>query len=207
MTKLAVITMEGKDSQALEFPPGWLETPVKPHLLNSAVLYHRARQRQGTHASLTRSEVRGSNRKVYRQKGTGNARMGSQKVSQRRSGGVAHGPRPRSHAIKMNKKERKQILRAALAERVRTKSLRVIDHIAPESHKTKDFARWLVQQQTPKVLLVVEKPSQNLLRASSNLPQVELIVPTRLNVYKLMRYPQALVSREAMEILQQRLIA
>ena len=205
--KLAVSTMAGEDSPVLEFPPGWLDAPLKPQLIKQAVVYHRARLQQGMHSSQTRGAVTGTGRKAYSQKGTGRARMGSGKAPHRRSGGVAHGPHPRSHALKMNKKERKQILRAAIADRVQNKKLHLINEIDPTSHKTKQFALWLAKQQIMRVLIVVEAPSKNLLRASANLPNVGLIVPTRLNLEKLMRYPQMLVSRKAMEILQQRLVA
>ncbi len=199
--------MKAPGDPKVELPASWLEDSLKPHLLKQAVVYHSVRERQGTHSCLSRNAVSGTGRKAYKQKGTGRARMGSGKAPHRRGGGVAHGPKPRSYEIKMNKKERKQILRAALVACAESKKLHLIDDVSPASHKTKDFVGWLKEQQTPRALIVVDNPSKNLLRASANLPGVELIVPARLNVVKLMQHPHLIISRKAMEILQERLAA
>jgi large subunit ribosomal protein L4 len=171
------------------------------------VVYQRAKLRQGTHATKSRGQVSGSTRKLYRQKGTGSARAGDRKAVQRRGGGVVHGPVPRSHAIKLNKRVRKAALRGALAEKLRQGQIVVLDAIEPASHKTKDFAAWLAHIEAPEALIVTHEVGENLALAARNLPQVVVVHFGQVNVYNLLLYDKVLVTRQAMLALQERLAA
>jgi len=207
MGQVSVIKMDQSKAEPLELSDGFTEAPYNPFLIKDAVVYQRAKLRQGTHATKTRSQVAGSTRKLYRQKGTGNARAGDRKATQRRGGGVVHGPVPRSHAIKLNKKVRKTALRGAVAEKLRQGAMIVVDGIEPASHKTKDFAAWLRGLEALDALIVTHEISDNLALSARNLPGVVVVHYGQVNVYNLLLYDKVLVTREAMLALQERLSA
>jgi large subunit ribosomal protein L4 len=184
MGQVAVIRMDRSSAGQMEVADALAQAPYNPHLIHDAVVYQRAKQRQGTHSTKTRSYVSGSTRKLYRQKGTGNARAGDRKAPQRRGGGAAHGPKPRSHAIGMNAQSRK----AALA-----------------SHKTKPFAAWVKGLQARRALIVTDDLNDNLARASRNLPAADVIHFSRLNVYSLLAADKAVVTQGALKALEERL--
>lgn len=207
MGKVAVINMDRSQADPLELAEGLTEASYNPFLVKDAVVYQRAKLRQGTHATKSRSQVAGSTRKLYRQKGTGNARVGDAKAVQRRGGGVVHGPVPRSHDIKLNKKVRKAALRGALAEKLRQGNLLVLDAIAPATNKTKELALWLNGLDASEAMIVTHEVGDNLALASRNLPNVVVVHYGQVNVYNVLLYDKMLVTREAMLALQERLIA
>ena len=207
MAQLNVIRMDQSPAAPLEVSDALVEAPYHPYLVKDAVVYQQAKARQGTHSTKVRATLAASKIKLYRQKGTGRARAGSAKAPQRRHGAIVHGPLPRDHSIDMNKRSRKQALCSALAERIREKKLVVLDQLAPESPKTKDFAAWLAGLDAARALIVVEEATENLVRASRNLPLVELIHSSQLNVYRLLRYPKILITREALRQVEERIAA
>jgi len=207
MGQIAVITMERQPAGQLELADAFSETAYHPVLVHDAVVYQRAKAQAGTHAVKTRSMVQGSTRKLYRQKGTGNARAGDKKAPQRRGGGIAHGPKARSHAIGMNKRMRKQALLSALAEKIRERNLIVLDALAPASHKTKAMLEFLNGIEAPNALIVTHDLGDNLVKATRNLPGVALVHYSQLHVYILLRHPKTLVTRDALLALQERLTA
>lgn len=205
MAQVAVINPDRSAAEALEVADQLTEAPFNPFLLRDAVVYQQAKLRQGTHATKTRSQVAGSTRKLYRQKGTGYARAGDKKATQRRGGGVPHGPKPRSHAIGMNKQVRKAAMRAALAEKLRRGELIVLSEVAPETHKTRDFAQWLAGLEASDALIVTHEIGENLELAARNLPTVAVIHYGQLNAYNLMLFNKTLVTRDALQALEERL--
>jgi large subunit ribosomal protein L4 len=207
MSQVTVINMDRSKAAALELAESFIEAPYNPFLVKDAVVYQRAKLRQGTHATKTRSQVAGSTRKLYRQKGTGNARVGDRKAAQRRGGGVVHGPIPRDHSIKLNKKVRKAALRGALAEKLRLGQLMVLETIEPATHKTREFAAWLGELEAPAALIVTHEVGKNLALAARNLPEVAVIHFGQLNVYNLLCFDKLLVTRAALLALQERLTA
>jgi len=207
MGQIAVITMERKPAGQLDLADAFTETAYHPVLVHDAVVYQQAKAQSGTHAVKTRSMVQGSTRKLYRQKGTGNARAGDKKAPQRRGGGIAHGPKARSHAIGMNKRMRKQALLSALAEKIRESNLIVVDALAPASHKTKAMLEFLNGVEAPNVLIVTHELGDNLVKATRNLPGVQVVHYSQLHVYILLRHPKTLVTRDALVALQERLTA
>lgn len=204
MGQVAVIKMDRSKAEPLDLADGLTEAAYNPFLIKDAVVYQRAKLRQGTHATKSRGQVAGSRRKLYRQKGTGNARVGDRKAVQRRGGGVVHGPVPRSHDLKLNKKVRKAALRGALAEKLRQGQLVVLDSIEPSSHKTKDFAGLLEGLDAGQAMIVTHEIGQNLERASRNLPNVVVVHYGQVNVYNVLLYDKVLVTRDAMLALQER---
>jgi large subunit ribosomal protein L4 len=207
MGRVSVINMDRSKAAALELADSFTEAPYNPFLVKDAVVYQRAKLRQGTHATKSRSQVSGSTRKLYRQKGTGHARAGDRKAAQRRGGGIVHGPIPRDHSIKLNKKVRKAALRGALAEKLRMGLLVVLETIEPATHKTREFAAWLAEVEAPSALIVTHEVGKNLTLAARNLPEVAVIHFGQLNVYNLLCFDKLLVTRAALMALQERLTA
>ena len=205
MSQIAVINMDRKPAGQLELSDAFTGTPYHSVLVHDAVVYQQAKAQAGTHAVKTRSMVQGSTRKLYRQKGTGNARAGDRKAPQRRGGGIAHGPKVRSHAIGMNKRMRKQALLSALAEKIRESNLIVLEALSPATHKTKAMVEFLNGIQAPDALIVTHELDENLLKATRNLPGVAVVHFSQLHVYTLLRHPKALVTKDALMALQERL--
>lgn len=206
MAKLPVFNLEKIAVSEIELSDQVVETPYKAYLIKDAVVYYLAGQRQGTHAVKNRSQVSGSTRKPWKQKGTGRARAGSTKSPIWRQGGVVFGPKPRTYAISMNKKVRKQALRSALAGKIRNEQVVIIDHLELESHKTKNFQTTLSQLECPQALIVVDTLPRNLELAARNLPEVQVINYRSLNVYKLLRYEKVIFVKEALTAIEQRLL-
>ena len=117
--KIAVRNMDNEDVKELELPDAVYDYPFRSDLIHTAVVAVRAGQRRGTHKTKNRSDVRGSGRKIYRQKGTGRSRAGDIKSPLRRSGGVIHGPQPRSHSKKLSRREKRNALKSALSQKIR----------------------------------------------------------------------------------------
>jgi large subunit ribosomal protein L4 len=207
MAQIPVIRMDRSKGEPLELSEQIAEAPFNPFLIKDLVVYHQARMRQGTHAAKTRAQVTGSGRKLYRQKGTGNARAGDIKATQRRGGGIVHGPHPRSHAFAVNKKVRKAAMRSALAEKLRREQMIVVETLEPETFKTKPFAAWLKALGVQEALIVVDEIGVNLARASRNLPGINVVHFSQLNVYNLLAYGTTLITRPALEAIQQRITA
>lgn len=205
MAKLSVKKIDQTEAEPFDLSDQISEAPFSPFLIKDAVVYQQAKSRSGNHATKTRSMVTGSSRKLFRQKGTGSARAGDAKAPGRRGGGKAHGPHPRSHAFRLNKKVRKAALRSALAEKIRRQELILLDSMELESHKTKALTELLDKLEVGKTLIVVEDIGRNLELAARNLPTVEVIRHGQLNVYNLFRYEKALVTRQAMAAVQERL--
>jgi len=181
------------------------DAAFNPFLIKDVVVYQMAKTRQGTHATKTRSMVTGSGKKLYRQKGTGSARTGDAKAPRRRGAGIAHGPHPRSHAIQLNKKVRKAALRSALAEKIRRNELVVLEGADFESHKTKALAEWLGKLGAANALIVFHDVAHNLELAARNLPSVDVIHANQLNVYNLLRFNKTIITRDALQAVQERL--
>ena len=205
MAQLNVIRMDRSDAGPVEVSDAVTGTPYHPFLVRDAVVYQMAKARQGTHAVKSRGQITGSMAKLWRQKGTGRARPGSVKSPQRRGGGIVHGPVVRTHNLGMNKRDRKHAMRAALAERIREEGLIVLEALAPETAKTKDFANWFKSMETGPALIVVDEVGENLHRASRNLTGVEVIHVTQLNVYNLLRYPKTIITKAALEQVAERI--
>lgn len=205
MAQLNVVKLDKKKAKPFELDEKVAEAVFNPFLIKDVVVYQQAKLRHGNHASKTRSMVIGSRHKLFRQKGTGSARAGDRKSPIRRGGGVAHGPHPRSHSIRLNKKVRKAALRSAIAEKIRQEKLMLLDTFELDSHKTKDLRQVLTGLEVGKALIVVEDIGRNLELASRNLPDVEVVHHGQLNVYNLLRYDKTLMTRGAMEAIQERL--
>ncbi len=199
MPVVDVKNLEGKTVGKLALADDVFAAEVNPHLLHEAVRHHLAGLRAGTHKTKDKSEVSGSGKKLWRQKGTGRARVGSIRSPLWRHGGTVHGPEPRSYAYALPKKMILGALRSALTTKLAQEKLTVVDGWHLESHKTKAFRAALdrLDAQAKTILLVEAGENVNLLRASRNLDGVTLVEPSRLGPYDLLRHDRLMLSREA----------
>jgi len=157
--------------------------PFNEGVVHQAVLRQRANARQGTASTKTRSEVAGSSRKLFRQKGTGNARAGSIKSPLRRGGGIIFGPKPRSYRQSMPKKMRRLALRCALSAKARGGELTILESLSMDEPKTREMARVLEALRVESTALVVtSEPKGNVVKSARNLPGIQTREASMLNV-------------------------
>lgn len=199
MPVVDVKNLEGKKVGQMELADGVFAAKVNPHLLHETVRWYRATARAGTHKTKGRGEVAGSGRKLWRQKGTGRARVGSIRSSIWRKGGTVHGPQPRSYAYRLPRKMLLGALRSALSEKLAEQKLTVVDAWALETHKTKALRQALdrLDGDTRTMLLVENVVNRNLELASRNLEGVKLVSPAKLQPYDLLRHERLLISKAA----------
>ena len=201
MPVVDVKNLQGKTVGQFELSDAVFGARINQNLLHETVRWYLAWQRAGTHKVKGRGEVSGSGKKLWRQKGTGRARVGSIRSSIWRKGGTVHGPVPRSYAYKLPKKMRLGALRSALSAKLAAEKLTVVDDWALETHKTKAFREVLdrLDGDTKTILLVNLDGNANLERASRNLEGVKLISPKGLEVYDLLRHDRLMISKQAAE--------
>ena len=179
---------------------------VNDHLLYEAVKQYRAGGRAGTHATKNRALVSGSGKKLWRQKGTGRARIGSIRNPLWRHGGTVFGPQPRDYSYSMPGKARTAALRSALTRRASDGGLKVIDRFGIDEPKTKVLKGLLDQLGiSGKALIVDHEPPDALVLSGRNLPGVKVVDPSQLNVYDVLDCRTLLVSQEALGKLEERL--
>ena len=179
---------------------------IKP---NDAVLYDaitlaRASQRQGTADTKTRSEVSGGGRKPWRQKGTGRARQGSTRAPHWYHGGVVFGPHPRTYGKKMNRKERVLALKSALSYKVEENEIIILDELNVKTPKTKDMIKLLNDIKAPKkTLIVVDELTDNLILATRNIPKIELLEASEINVLDIIGADGLVITKKALEMIEE----
>jgi large subunit ribosomal protein L4 len=194
-----VKNLEGKTVGKIDLADDVFAAKVNQNLLHETVRHYLAGERAGTHKTKDKSEVSGSGRKLWKQKGTGRARIGSIRSPLWRHGGTVHGPKPRSYAYALPKKMILGALRSALSAKFADQKLTIVDGWNLESHKTKAFRQALdkLDAETRTILLVENGANLNLERASRNLDGVTLVPATNLEPYDLLRHEHLMLSREA----------
>ena len=198
MAVVDIKNLEGMNVGQLDLPDDVYKAKVNPNLLHETVRWYQAAQRAGTHKTKGRGEVSGSGKKLWKQKGTGRARVGSIRSSIWRKGGTVHGPVPRSYAYKLPRKMVLGALRSALSAKLAEEKLTVVDAWHLESHKTKPFREALGKLEGTKTMLLVElAANHNLELASRNLEGVKLVAPHMLQPYDLLRHDRLYLSKDA----------
>lgn len=190
----------------LELLDSVFAAPVRRDLLHRVVLWQLARRRAGTHSTKTVAEVSGTGKKPFRQKGTGNARQGNKRSALQRSGGVAHGPKPRDYGFKMLKKVRKFALRSALSSKYKSGDLVVVDSLELKTAKTKDLVNILAKNDWKRVLFIDgDQVSTNFANASANVIGVDVLPQQGANVYSILRSEKLVLTTDAVHHLEARL--
>jgi large subunit ribosomal protein L4 len=204
--KLPVKTIKGKDSGELEVKFALVEDGRGTQAVHDTVVAYTAAQRMGTACTKNAGEVAGTNKKPWKQKGTGRARAGSFQSPLWRGGGVVFGPRPRDFAKKVNNSTRQLALRKAMTERLKAGDIVVVDDLKLSSAKTKDFVGALSGLDIKgTTLIVVQAHDKNLELASRNVEDIEVCTGDELNTYQLLRPAKVLFTRGGYEAVEKRL--
>lgn len=207
MPTVPVLDANGKAQQQLELSADVFVGPVRIPLLHQAVVKELAARRTGTHDTKGRSEVSGGGRKPWKQKGTGRARQGSIRATQWKGGGKPFGPTPRKYDKKMPTEMRRAALREALAAKIASGEVSVVDQLGLTEAKTKSLTSRLKGLGLPEgpTLLVVSERTENLDRAARNLPWLSVETPTHASVYQVLRNDRVLFEKAALLSLQEAL--
>jgi large subunit ribosomal protein L4 len=204
--KIAVKDINGKAAGDFEVTFPVVEGGRGTQAVHDVVVAYRAAQRAGTHSTKTMGEVAGSNKKPWRQKGTGRARAGSFRSSIWVGGGVTFGPKPRDYTKKVSKKTKQLALRKALTERMKAGDVIVVDDFKLDSPKTKGFLAALTKlEANGKTLVVSATTDKNLFLAARNVETVELTTSNDVNTYQVLKYDKVVFTRGALEKVQERL--
>jgi large subunit ribosomal protein L4 len=200
--KITVKSLGNEDLREIELPEEVFAYPFKEHLIHTAVRACQAAWRRGTHKTKVRSEVKGSGRKVWRQKGTGRARVGDRQTPLWRGGGTVHGPRPRSYEMGLSVREKKNALKSALSQKLADAEILVLDSFELDSHKTAALQRQLAALGVErKALLVDSRANENLALAARNNPRLKTVDALGVNVYDVVDRDHLLISEAALEAL------
>jgi large subunit ribosomal protein L4 len=204
--KLTVKDMQGKDQGEMEVNFALVENASGSQAVHDTVVAFRAAQRMGTACTKNVGEVAGTNKKPWRQKGTGRARAGSFQSPLWRGGGVVFGPRPRDFSRKTNRAVKRLALRKALSERLKAGDVLVLEDLKLSTPKTREFLTVLAALQVTGTALIVDHGGDaNLRRASRNVAQVELTTGADLNTYQVLRSDKLVFTRNAFAAVAERL--
>jgi large subunit ribosomal protein L4 len=205
---IPLVDGSGTEAGTVEINDAWIEQEKGEQAVHDSVVAFLARIRAGTAAAKTRSNIAGSSKKPYRQKGTGRARAGSQKSPLWRGGGVTFGPIPRSFAKQINRKVERLALKRALYERLAAGDVIVVDDMSLAEPKTKLAASFLKSVGAgPDTLVVVDEVTPELERAMRNLSGALLLPASSVNTYWMLLFPKVVATRAGIEALGQRLSA
>src|ERR671919_735813 len=198
MPKIDVKNWDNKKVGSVDLPEDVYAYPYKEHLVHEAVRNYLAALRQGTHKTKTRSEVSGSGKKPFRQKGTGRARQGGNRPPIHRHGGTVFGPVPRDYSYKMNSKEKKNALKSALSQRVKEGKLVLISDLSVDEPKTKSLADRVAKIGVDgKALIVDSFENTNAVLAARNNPKLQFVDVSNVNVYDVVNSRYVVLSQAA----------
>jgi len=206
MAVVDVQNINGEKVTQIDLSDNIFNVQVKSVVLHEVATMQLACRRSGTASVKHRSDVKGSGRKLFRQKGTGRARRGDIKAPLLRGGGVVFGPDPRSYSYKVPKKVRSLALKMALSSKFQGNCLFVIDRIELERIKTKEFLKVLDTLSLKKVLIVTDKKNENLELSSRNIPDVKVLRSEGLNVYDILKYENLVILESAITAIEGRLL-
>lgn len=206
MLSLNVFNRQGESVGTVEVDPAEFGGRVNRQLLHEVVLMYLANQRAGTHSTLRRGEVAGSTKKLFRQKGTGNARVGTRRTNKRRGGGTAKGPKPRDYEYHLPKKAVRAATRMALLSKFQDNEAVVIDDLTLPEIKTKQVAGILkaLKLDGTSCLISMAGRDDTLYKSARNIRGVEVLPASQLNAYMVLRQKRLLLTRAALEELRQK---
>ena len=198
--------MTGNNVRKLELPPAIFDVKPNPGLLHEVVVTLQANKRQGTHATKTRAFVSGGGKKPFRQKGTGNARQGSNRSPLMRGGAISHGPQPRSYHRHIPRKIRNMALKVVLSDRRRSGNLFIIDKISLTEYKTKKIIVLLNAFGVKKTLLTDACQDDFLYRSARNIYRTAVVSPLIMNVLDVVSHDSLIMSEAGLQAISQRLL-
>ena len=205
--KKKVVNLNNKPVNEVNLPDSIFNIKVLPDLIHQYLRYQNAKKRQGTHKTKTRSEVKGKSKKPFAQKGTGNARQGSSKAPHFRGGAVSMGPQNRDHSFSLNKKEKKLALKCILSEKYQKDQIIIIEDLKLSSYKTKELVSILKNFNFNSALFVYnpDKLDQNFKKASNNIPKINLLSQSGINVKDFIHHDKIFIVKDSIEAISKRL--
>ncbi|MEX1376604.1 MAG: 50S ribosomal protein L4 [Eubacteriales bacterium] len=204
MPKVNTYDIKGKKVSEIELSDDIFAVEVSTSSMHQVIVAQLANKRQGTQSALTRAEVSGGGKKPWRQKGTGRARVGSSRNPVWKHGGVAFAPKPRDYSKNVNKKVRKLAIKSALTSKLTEKQIYVLEDLNIAEPKTKEMVGVLKALKIDgKALIVTKDVDEKVVRASSNIKGVITTVSTSMNVYDIMNHDSLILTRSAVESIQE----
>jgi len=206
MAVVDVQNINGKKVSQIDLADSVFNVPLKGSVLHEVVVMQLARRRSGSASVKHRSDIKGSGRKLFRQKGTGRARRGNIKSPLLRGGGVVFGPDPKSYSYNVPKKVRKQALKMALTSKFQGNAIIVLDRFELEKIKTRKFIEVLNSLNVKNALIVTDKKNENLELSSKNVPGVKVLRTDGLNVYDILKYKNLILAESSIKVIEERLL-
>lgn len=204
MANVAIKDLRNQNVGELALDDAVFGEKPKRHVVYEEIKSFRAANRAGTHATKTRGDVSGGGKKPWKQKGTGRARHGSTRSPIWRTGGISHGPHPHTYDLKTNRKAKRLAMRVALSEKLRAEAIVFVDAIELAEPKTKVIAAMLKSLGIARSALIVDGlENKNLHLASRNHPRVNVVAPSALSVYDVLRADRLVLTRESTVKLQE----
>lgn len=198
MPKVDVYNMNGEKIDEIELNEAIFGAEINREVLHMAVVNYLANQRQGTQSTKTRGEVRGGGAKPWRQKGAGRARQGSIRAPQWIKGGVALGPKPRSHKYSLPKKVKRIALKSALSSKLADNNIIVLDTLNFDEIRTKNMVDVLANLKVDtKALLVLAEKNETVEKSARNIPGIKAALVNTINVYDILKYDKFIITRDA----------
>lgn len=206
MAVVDVINTAGEKVSEAELSDDIFNVPIKNSVLHEVVKMQLANRRTATATVKNRSDVTGSTRKLYRQKGTGRARRGNIKSPLLKGGGIVFGPNGRKYAYKVPKKVRRSALKMALSSKLEQNSLKVIDQFELDEIKTNKFVNILKKLNLSKTLIITDESNSKLELSSRNVPNVKVMPTAGLNVYDILKYDSLVLLQGSLKGIEGRLL-
>ncbi|MBY0586173.1 50S ribosomal protein L4 [bacterium] len=205
MLTIDVVNTKGERVSSLEVDPEEFGGEVRKQLLHDVVLMHLANRRQGTHKSKPRGEVAGHKKKLFKQKGTGNARAGTRRSNKRVGGGTTKGPRPRDYSYSIPKRARRLATRMAILSRLEDKEAVIVDGLSLAAPKTQQIAAVLqaIGVGSESCLIATMGVDQNVYLSARNIKGMEILPAGELHAYALLRPKRVVFTKDAFEALRQ----
>ncbi|MBI5837724.1 MAG: 50S ribosomal protein L4 [Candidatus Eisenbacteria bacterium] len=201
MASAKLYKSSGESSGTMDLPAGLFEAPCHEHVVYEAVKAYLANQRQGTHSVKHRHDMKGGGAKPWRQKGTGRARAGSNISPLWVGGARAFGPVPRDYGYRVPRGIRQAAIRGVLTQRAKEEAVLVMESLAPDSHRTRDFAELLKKMGLAdrKTLVITREANRNVVLGARNIPGVETRPANSLTAYDLVSHDAVVLTRDALQ--------
>ncbi len=202
MPTIALYNMNNEKVGEVQLSEQIFAAEVKESLVHQALKIQLANRRAGTVSTKNRSEVSGSGKKPFKQKGTGGARQGCKRAPQYPGGGVAFGPQPKTYNLSINKKARKAALRSVLSMQFKSNQITVLDKLEFDRISTKDFSGFMNKFSLERSLIITGDQSNNLYLSSRNVPYVKMLKADGLNVYDMLKYKHLILTESAVRLVE-----
>ena len=206
MALVDVLNRKAEKVSQVELPDTIFSIPVKSNVLHEVVTMQLANRRAGSASVKHRSDVKGSGRKLHRQKGTGRARRGNAKAPLLRGGGSAFGPDPKSYSYNVPKKVKRLAIKMALSSKLKEDSLVVLDELDLDRIKTKDFIEVMDALSTQNALIVTEKTNEHLVLSARNVPGIKVLKVEGMNVYDILKHKNVVLLESSLKSIEGRLL-